>query len=253
MIKPDDSLIVCASNEDKDYINRLCKRALEENGQIEKENITIKSIKEKDIPLIGGNLSNQFRPGDKIFIERASGLSAYQTAEVHSITGKHTIIIKINDFITHEIDLNKDRIRGIEERTIDVSVGTRVVFTRNDYRLGVRNGTSGKVVSINQNNESLEIETGADDSIFINSEYGHIDLGYAVTAYKAQGMDAERVIVYVNGRSRCMLNSELFYVSCTRASHELRLYSDNKDILINAVSKDQYKSTTLDLSSCMKN
>jgi len=99
MIKPDDSLIICASNEDKDYINRLCKRALEESGQIEKDNITIKSIKEKDIPLIGGNLSNQFRPGDKVFIERASGLSAYQIAEVQSITGKHTIIVLMIPFL----------------------------------------------------------------------------------------------------------------------------------------------------------
>ena len=253
MIKSDESLIVCASNEDKDFINRLCKMALQESGQIELEDMTIKSIKEKDMPLIGANFSNQFRPGDKIFIERASGLSAHQIAEVQTISGKHTIIIRINGFITHEIDLNKDRIRGIEERTIDVSVGTKVVFTRNDYRLGVRNGTSGKIVSINQETKALEIDTGADELICINSEYGHIDLGYAVTAYKAQGMDAESVMVYVTGASRGMLNSELFYVSCTRASHELRIYSDSKDILINAINKHQYKATTLDLSDCMIN
>ena len=219
--------------------------ALQAEGQIEQEDMTVQSFKKIETPLIGGNLSNRFRPGDKIFIERVSGLSANQVAEVHQITGEHTIIIKINDIITHEVNLNKDRIKGVEERTIDLSKGTRVVFTQNDYSLGVRNGTSGKVDSIDQAKGHLRIDTGNNEQICINKDYGFIDLGYAATAHKTQGMDSKRVMVYVNSGKRGILNSELFYVVCTRASHELRVYSDNKTNLINKVSEHQYKASTI--------
>jgi conjugative relaxase-like TrwC/TraI family protein len=246
ILEPDDSLIVCATNEDKDYINRLCKMALQAEKMIEQEEMSVKSFKKIETPLVGRNLANQFRPGDKIFIERAIGLSANQIAEVHRLSGDHTIIIKIDDIIFHEINLNKDRVKGIEERTIGLSKGTRVVFTHNDYRLGVRNGTSGKVVSIDHDKGNLQIDTGGDKPVSINKDYGLIDLGYAATAHKTQGMDAKRVMVYANS-GRGMLNSELFYVVCTRASHELRIYSDNKANLINKVSEHQYKASTINL------
>jgi len=43
-----------------------------------------------------------------------------------------------------------------------------------------------------------------------------------------------------------MLNSELFYVACTRATHNLKLFTDDKANLINAASTEKFKYSTVE-------
>ncbi|KPA09343.1 exonuclease V subunit alpha [Candidatus Magnetomorum sp. HK-1] len=242
---PDSSLIVCVSNEHKDHINKLCAIALMEDDKIDSDTTTIKSIHQKDQPLIGSNISTQYRPGDKLFIDYATGLVPHQICEVVRTSGLHKIIVQIDEVLTTEINLERDKVHKIMEREIEISKGSRVVFTRNDYRLGVRNGTTGKIVDISENG-NIKIDIGSDNHIYIDKDYGFIDNGYAVTAYKAQGMDAEKVLFYSESSDSHLLNSELFYVACTRATHELKIFSDDKEQLINSVTEHQYKPSALE-------
>ncbi|KPA08798.1 conjugative relaxase domain protein [Candidatus Magnetomorum sp. HK-1] len=241
MDSPDDGLIVCTSNADKDHINRLCSMALIESGEVSQETVSVKSYKEKDVPLVGQQFSSQYRPGQKVFIEQAHGLTPHQIGTVEKSSEFYSVHITIDGAISHTINLQKDKIRPVEEREIDISEGSKIVFTRNDYRLGVRNGSTGKVVGINDG--QIEIDTGY-EQVKINQDYGFIDLGYAVTAYKSQGMDAKNVLFYYSSENHSMLNSELFYVACSRATHNLKVFTDDKEKLINAASTDKNKYST---------
>ncbi len=90
---------------------------------------------------------------------------------------------------------------------------------RNDYRFGVRNGTVGKVTSVDEGEVVLADATHLPSSYL---EAGHLTHAYASTVHKAQGATVDRAYLlgsdqlyreagYV-GMSRGRLSNELFVV-----------------------------------------
>lgn len=113
---------------------------------------------------------------------------------------------------------------GIEVNGNRFFVGDRVLLTRNNAALLVRNGNMGTVLSIDheQGYLRLELDNGFQLTIDAN-EYPHLALGYAVTTHKGQGQTVESAFVLAGG---AMTDRELSYVQGSRARGETRLYTD---------------------------
>ena len=70
------------------------------------------------------------------------------------------------------------------------AVGDEILTSRNDYRLGVLNGTRGVITDIDYNRGELRINTDGRDVVLPPSYVatGHLTHAYAVTIHKAQGL-----------------------------------------------------------------
>jgi conjugative relaxase-like TrwC/TraI family protein len=110
------------------------------------------------------------------------------------------------------------------------SVGDLVITRRNDRRLHtmnegwVRNGDRWRVTHVN-NDGSLTLaraRTGKSGSVTLPAAYvaEHVDLGYAVTAHRAQGITVDTAHVVVSSAT----TRENFYVSMTRGSEANTAY-----------------------------
>lgn len=111
---------------------------------------------------------------------------------------------------------------------VPLKVGDLVLFTKNDYALGLRNGSLGRII------EALPVE--GEDSDCCNVEFEGIEYGlkttqleslshaYAITVHKAQGSQFSRVIVPIR-RSR-LLDQALIYTAITRAVDQVVLVGD---------------------------
>jgi exodeoxyribonuclease V alpha subunit len=110
-------------------------------------------------------------------------------------------------------------------------VGEPVLWTRNDYELGLRNGSLGLVLSAVG---SLDVAWD-DGTIKTLSEsmLRDLDHGYAITCHKAQGSQFRRVIVPVFP-SR-LLDRTLLYTAITRAQEQVVLVGD-RSIFANAIA-----------------
>jgi len=105
------------------------------------------------------------------------------------------------------------------------SSGDRLVFTKNDRAMGVKNGMLGTVQSIDSD-KFVVVPDGQDNHVTIDiSRYNSFDHGYAVTIHKSQGATIDRS--YVLG-SRT-LDASLTYVAMTRHRDDLKLYINDKD------------------------
>ncbi|MGH2989005.1 MAG: MobF family relaxase [Gaiellaceae bacterium] len=103
-------------------------------------------------------------------------------------------------------------------------VGERIVCRRNDDRLGVRNGTRGRVVRIDRPHASLTMRTDSGDLRTLPTPYlaaGHAEYAYALTGHLAQGATVERAFVLARDAGALR---EWGYVACSRARSETRLY-----------------------------
>ncbi|MBA3483215.1 MAG: relaxase domain-containing protein [Pirellulales bacterium] len=118
----------------------------------------------------------------------------------------------------------------------------RVMLTRNDYQLGVRNGLLGTVVSVLQPpwregpaRLEVKLDAQAPQGAFIKAgtlhidleKYSNVQLGYAATTHKAQGATVKSSYVLL-GES--MLNKEMAFTQLTRASHSTIIYAAEAEL-----------------------
>ena len=105
------------------------------------------------------------------------------------------------------------------------AVGDRILFTRNDHDLGVRNGMLGTIETIGD--EQLTVQFDPDDLgnrrklTFSPQEFPAIDHGFAVTIHRAQGCTVDRSFIL----SSRTLDNNLAYVALTRHRKETGFYT----------------------------
>jgi len=136
-----------------------------------------------------------------------------------------------------------------EYGTIEVAEGDRVMFTKNDIRLGVKNGSQATVISVKKNQYKARLDNG--DIITISPEdYGFVKHAYAITTHKAQGQSLSRAYIYSSGK---MISKELGYVQLTRAKDKTQIYADRESLgelaleaLTKQMTRSQQKVTALD-------
>ena len=116
------------------------------------------------------------------------------------------------------------------------AVGDVVVCGKNALRtLGVANGSRGQVLAVDPAERSMMVRLDNGQQVSLSREYldrrprwwlrGNperriIDLGYATTGHRAQGVTLDRALVRVAG----MEDREWFYVGATRAARATRFY-----------------------------
>lgn len=140
----------------------------------------------------------------------------------------------------------------LPERTDDnlgLRVGDLVMFTDNDYALGLRNGALGRIV------QAVEPESA--DSIICVAEFDGLEYqlnamhvrslthAYAITVHKSQGSQFTRVIIPV--RKTRLLDNALIYTAVTRCIEQVILIGDLQaaEAAIVAVANASLRSTAL--------
>ena len=107
-------------------------------------------------------------------------------------------------------------------------LGDLVIYTRNDYERGLRNGSLGKILQTLQAADPSEPVCIADFEgmrVELNAtDLGYLELAYAITVHKSQGSQFNRVIVPLR-RSR-LLDLTLLYTAVTRSINQVVLIGD---------------------------
>ena len=104
---------------------------------------------------------------------------------------------------------------------LSFAVGDEVLALRNDYGLGVLNGSRGTVASAT--NDALKVELADGRTVEVPVDYvdaGHLMHAYAATVHKSQGVTCYRVFVLGDDT----FTIETAYTSLTRGRHGNQLY-----------------------------
>jgi conjugative relaxase-like TrwC/TraI family protein len=117
----------------------------------------------------------------------------------------------------------------VGDRTLHV--GDRVVCGRNDLKgLGVANGTRGTVTGVDVQRRALTMRTEQGREVTLPAAYldarvpeGRrvVDLAYATTGHKAQGLTRWRALVRITGHE----DANWLYVQLSRAQQDTRLHT----------------------------
>ncbi len=103
------------------------------------------------------------------------------------------------------------------------AIGDEVLALRNDYRLGVLNGTRGTLTGIDRDHHIVHVAVPDGERLLLPYGYlaaGHLTHAYALTIHKAQGMTTGRTLVLADDA----LTRELAYVALSRGRGRNDLY-----------------------------
>jgi conjugative relaxase-like TrwC/TraI family protein len=237
------ALIVTPSNRDKDNIN------LEVRGRMLKDNLLVGNdheftvLRQKDITRTEQILWNYYSVGDVIRFN--SSLPGQRNGDMEKVKEVHVDNLITVDKHGKEHKRNYydicDNINLYSEESIHLAVGEKLTTTLNDNKLKVKNGETWTVSKIAGDEVTIKNKF---KTVKINlEEYKHLDYGYAVTNFKAQGMTAEKVICYFDVAKEHMNKMNSVYVAATRGKKEISVYSNDFSKLVEQAQEVEIKKS----------
>jgi conjugative transfer relaxase protein TraI len=147
---------------------------------------------------------------------------------------------------------NKDLERPIEvyrQETLHLMAGDQIQWKRNSEGKGLRNSELARIKQISK--EGMVIATEDHQIMHFTpdaKELRHLDHGYVLTTYAAQGKDKKRGLGLIESYNRFASTIQNFYVEITRAIEEMIVVTDDKEHLVKAITtNDSDKYSSIDM------
>lgn len=243
---PSNSIVVTSTNKEKDVLNSDIRSYLVNNNTIDSKGFFFNT--QAPISLVGieKRFSSHYDVGNTIHIKKSfHGIESGTSGKITSIDlNNNTITATLDNGSIQKIDMfkNGDKISGSVDTEKEFAKGDHIMFLKNDKLIGVNNGQTGTINSIDERG-IINVSVGK-NRINVNlNHYNYVDHSYAITDYKSQGGSYSKVIFSALA-NRVNLNS--FYVAATRAKDDFYLLTDDIDQLKKYASLPQDKKSTLD-------
>jgi hypothetical protein len=178
------------------------------------------------------------------FMQNAKG---FKRGERVQVTGSDSegVHITRSDGSADMLPLNEARKFGLFGKDkVALAAGDRLRVTMNGFlEREARRGVLGRKPKDRINNGAIyEVEgftKGGDikltNGFVIPKNYGGITQGYVVTSHASQGKTVDVSLVALGQESFSAANREQFYVSVSRGKEAVRLYTDDKTAMMDAV------------------
>ena len=111
-------------------------------------------------------------------------------------------------------------------QSMPVAVGERVLITKNNRKASLTNGDLLEVKAIDQTGILLENGRRLE-----RSKPLHIRQGYTITSQTSQGHERAKMFGFLPVSATSQINAVQMLVSLSRASQEVRLYTDSSEVL----------------------
>ncbi len=130
---------------------------------------------------------------------------------------------------------------------IELSGGDRIRITGNALKKdGITNGMRGEILESTHKSLKIRLDNGRTFDINPEGRPLEIDHGYAQTGHSAQGLGAQTVILDLPSNFQT-LNRRSFYTNLTRTKGNVKAFTDNREKLTGAVTREKDKTMAMDV------
>jgi conjugative relaxase-like TrwC/TraI family protein len=252
--KPEGTIIISPDNASRLAINQTVRQELQAAGSLSTTEQSVRVLTPRsDMTGASRTWAAHYEPGDVLLYQRGSkelGIDKHSYAHVVSTDPKqNTITVTKAD--GEQVTYDPVRLRGVttyREMDLPFAVGDRIQFTAPNKELGVVNRELGTIEGINKDGFTVRLPESNKSITFDPKAMPHIDHGYAVTSHSSQGLTTTRVIINVDSHMHPeLLNTRLAYVSTSRATHDVVLYTNDAGKLGEVLSRDVSKSSAIQI------
>ena len=197
--------------------------------------------------------ANGYEIGDVVRYARGSKAVGIEAGTYGAVVGAHRAmnLLSVEHPSGNVVTYDPRRLIGVSvyrEVAQGFSVGDRIQFTAPDKSLAVANRDLAVIGSIKPDGHlSARLDNGRQIE-FDPATHRHFDHGYAVTSHSAQGLTAERVLINADKVHPDLLNSRFGYVAVSRASHEVRIFTDDASKMGQQLGVPVTKTSALEIA-----
>lgn len=237
-------MVLAGTNRERRLLTQSIRVGLKARGDLG-ETFKVTTLCQKQLSREEVQQGNKIIPGDVLVFHRAypsRKITSHQRFEV--VEGRNEIL-RVRNVEGQEFNLSTRKHLAFtvyEKSECEFAMGDRVRFTRNDRRLGVRNGQDAVVVGCDEKNFSLQT-TDKKILIFPRDDLAHIDHNYVNTVFSSQGKTCDHVIVCTDKS----FGKEALYVSVSRAKFGVDIFCEDKDKLLLTAQTSRAKKSALEL------
>ena len=252
-----NNLILTNTNRIKDELNHSIRGEMRTRGHLKGNDITLNTRESSRLTPSQKYFASNYKDSSSIFLQgdiyikgEDGTVDKLGKGSEFKIIGSdiksNTLSVEDKEGKSHTIDLkkNSNAIQAYSEEKRNFAQGEKIVFEKNDKKLGENNGNVAEILKIDEKgNITAKME---DKTITFNaSEYNYFNHGYAVTSYKAQGQTSANVIAHMPAKAQ---NFNSFYTVVTRAQDNLTIFTDSKEDLRSMIHNEQIKDNALSLN-----
>ena len=227
-----ETLLLSGTNANRLALTKQIRTGIQAEGSLGKNVYTMQSLQRKDLTQVQARYVSHYAVDDVIVPirdYRQQGLKKHQQYRVSAIdTASNLLTVETSDRLIQIDPALCDRKAVYTTLAVEVAVGDRLKWTKNNRVAGTRNGQQFTVESITDEGIA-QIVNDQDESRTVDLATGaqHVDYAWVSTTYSSQGKTAGAVMALIDSTT----HREAFYVATSRAKQRLQLYTASAEAL----------------------
>ncbi|MCW5323690.1 conjugative relaxase [Verminephrobacter aporrectodeae subsp. tuberculatae] len=259
------TIVITAYNKDRCTINDGVREGLKKQGELSRSEDTREIYTSKGWTRAMQKEAQYYEAGDVVRFGRDYQQIDAKKGEYMGVSAvdapNGTVVLRKEDGSVIAWQPKKhNKIEVYDRDTRQLAKGDLIRITRSEGEF--KNGEVARVTAVAGNKVTLELKQGKDVSLHQVdlSRNKHWDHAYAQTVHASQGATQHRAIFHIRApltederkQERALENmakvfgNRSFYVGATRASHELRIYTNDKAVAARVVAAKQDKTSAVE-------
>ena len=244
-------LVVSPTHAESAIVTEAIRDARRDKGQIKGERAFVQ-YHNLQWETADKKRSENYAPGFVVqFHQNVKGTQRGELFHVSSITEKGEVKLVGADGRQTVLPLkNAERFQVFQEREITLGKGDHVRITRNGQDSNGKRLNNGNVFAVEKFSKrgELVLSNGA----VLGPEFGHIAYGYCQTSHSSQSKSVDHVLVAQSSDSFVASSREQFYVSVSRGKSSIKIFTNNREELQNAVGNTSTRLSAVELADISK-
>jgi conjugative relaxase-like TrwC/TraI family protein len=226
------ALVVSPTHLEGEWITDSIRAELKRVGRLGGDEREFRTLENANLTEAGRADPVNYRPGDVlVFHQNAKGFQKGERLAVGAT----------------DVPLDQAaRFQVFHSGTLEVAPGDVLRITRNGTTAdGKHRLNNGQLVTVRAFNGDGDLVLS--NGWTIAKDFGHLTHGYVVTSHASQGKTVDRVLIGQSAQSLPASSREQFYVSVSRGRERATIYTDDKQALLEAVSRADDRLTATEL------
>ena len=248
------ALVVSPTHAEASHVTDAIRDSLKEAGRIGGKEREVLSLRQLGLTGAQRTDAGNYRPGDVVqFVQNAKGYKRGERVTVCE-AGAAGVTATREDGRAEPLTLSQAaRFQVYEAKPLALAQGDRIRVTMNGFSSDTRRG-GGSAKSRLNNGDVFEVD-GFDkngniklaNGFIVPKNYGGLTHGYVVTSHASQGATVDKVLIALGSESFAAANRQQFYVSVSRGREAVRLYTDDKAGVLDAVKANAARLSATEL------
>ncbi|MEQ8906035.1 MobF family relaxase [Ekhidna sp.] len=235
---PDDVIVVAPTHGEGRDVTKAIRTKLKEQDRLGQEDKLFDHLVNQQLTDTERQIFSNYEEGQIVeFHQNVRGFKAGTKLKIEGFDKDNNVLVRGNEHI-HPVPLPLEKAEHFQlfnKQTIPLAQEDRIRITKNIKSIEGTHLNNGKVYDAKGFTQDGHIELSNGKTL--HKDAGHFNYGTYRTSHSAQSKNSETVLLCQSSKSFAAGNDKQFYVSISRGTDNLKVYTDNKQSLREVVAR----------------